>query len=124
MQMNKIFTLAEANKRLPLVRKIVSDIHTKAERFRSLVAHLKSGPPPNEALELQAEIEGLLGEIEDLGCFYKDWNFKIGLVDFPAIIDGDAVLLCWRSDEPEIRWYPGFEDGYPGRKKIPDELLK
>ena len=122
--MNKIFTIQEANKRLPLVKKIVSDIHTKAERFRSLVTHIKADSLPNEALALQAEIEELMAEIEDLGCYYKDWNFKTGLVDFPAIIEERQVLLCWRSDEEKIIWYHGFEDGYAGRRLIPQTYLE
>jgi hypothetical protein len=42
----------------------------------------------------------------------------MGLVDFPAMIDGEEVLLCWRSDEPEVLYYHGLEDGFAGRKKI------
>ena len=121
--MKKIFTLQEANKRLPLLKKIVSDIHSKAEKFRAIAAHIKTGPVPAEALALEAEIEGLLAEIEDLGCFYKDWNFKTGLVDFPAVIEERQALLCWRSDEEKILWYHGFEDGYAGRKLIPQVYL-
>ena len=64
-----------------------------------------------------------MAELEEIGCFYKDWNFTIGLVDFPAIIDGKEVLLCWRSDEDDILYYHGFEDGYAGRKEIPDKYL-
>ena len=62
-------------------------------------------------------------ELEQVGCFYKDWNFTLGLVDFPAIIAGKEVLLCWRSDEPEVRFYHTQEDGYTGRRPIPEELL-
>ena len=78
------------------------------------------------ALQCQAlgeEIESLMAELEHLGCFYKDWNFEIGLVDFPAIIEGEEALLCWRSDEPEILWYHGIEDGYAGRRPLPAEWL-
>jgi hypothetical protein len=62
-------------------------------------------------------------ELEALGCFYKDWNFDLGLVDFPALIDGEEVLLCWRSDEPEVRWYHPLDGGYSGRKPIPENII-
>ena len=68
-------------------------------------------------------INEYLKEIEDLGCYYKDWNFSIGLVDFPSVIQGREVLLCWRSDEDEITYYHNMEAGYQGRKLIPAEYL-
>ena len=120
----KIFTPQEANRRLPLIKKIVADILEKGQRARKLMALVQGESVPKEIYALEEEIEPLMEELEGLGCYFKDWNFEIGLVDFPAMIDGEAVLLCWRSDEPAIRWYHGFEDGYPGRKMIPDELLK
>jgi hypothetical protein len=123
MENKKIFTPQEANLRLPLVKKIVSDIHTKAERFRLIMAKIKDNKISGDALELQAEVEGLISELEDLGCYYKDWDFKIGLVDFPAIIEERQALLCWRSDEPKIVWYHSYEEGFPGRKLIPSIYL-
>ena len=121
----KYFTPQEANKRLPLVKKIVNDILQKARDLRGLVKESKDQEKlPAKCLILQAEIEILMSELEDLGCFYKDWNFDIGLVDFPAVIDGKQVLLCWKSDEDAVKWYHGIEDGYPGRTLIPESILK
>jgi len=73
--------------------------------------------------KLLTQVEDLTRELEDLGCFFKDWNFEKGLVDFPAIIDGKEVLLCWHSDEPYIRWYHGLQDGFHGRRPIPEHFL-
>ena len=109
---------------LDLVKKIVFDILTKAQDLRRLIDEAKDKEKlPAQYLVLQAEIEILMSELETLGCFYKDWQFNIGLVDFPAMIDGKEVLLCWRSDEPAIKWYHGVEDGYAGRVLIPENLL-
>ena len=119
----KHFTPKEANRRLPLIKGIVSDILEKGKRARMILSSSKSQEAPPEISELQEKIEALMSELEQLGCFYKDWNFEIGLVDFPAIINGQEVLLCWKSDEPIVRWYHGIEDGYAGRKLIPEDLL-
>jgi hypothetical protein len=120
---SKIFTPQEANKRLPLIKKIVEDILEKGREFRSMLRGPQGKKPPEEALRVADEIEELMHELEALGCFYKDWNFEMGLVDFPALIGGQEVLLCWRSDEPDVRSYHGVDDGYAGRKAIPEELL-
>ena len=119
----KYFTVPEANRRLPLIKGIVSDIIDKGKRARMILVSSQGDEPPLEFLNLKEEIEALMLELEDLGCYYKDWNFEIGLVDFPAIINDKQVLLCWRSDEPFVRWYHGVEDGFPGRKLIPENLL-
>ena len=119
----RIFAPAEAGKRLPLVKKIVGEILHKGKEMRLLLEKTSGRERSEELLQIQEEMERLMSELEELGCYYKDWNFEIGLVDFPAMIDGEAVFLCWRSDEPQIRWYHGMEDGYAGRKPIPSELL-
>ena len=120
----KHFTPAEANRRLPLVKGIVSDIIAKGKRARMILASSKTSEEPSpEILNLQEEIEKLMAELEELGCYYKDWNFEIGLVDFPAVIEGEEVLLCWRSDEQDVRFFHSLEDGYIGRQLIPQPLV-
>ncbi len=119
----KLFTPQEANRRLPLVKKIVTDILSRGQKIRALELMSPTPLVQEEIKTLSIEIETLMGELEALGCYFKDWNFEIGLVDFPAVINGKEVLLCWRSDEPLVRWYHGFEDGYAGRRHIPEDLL-
>ena len=119
----KLFTPVEANRTLPLVRSIVSDILEKAGELRGRTA-LSKDPDEDEELELlRQEILDLMEEIENLGATYKDWNFEIGLVDFPAKIDGLEVLLCWRSDETTVEWFHEPEAGFAGRRRIPASLL-
>ena len=45
---------------------------------------------------------------------------EIGLVDFPAKINGLEVLLCWRLGEEQISYYHSRESGFMGRKPISD----
>ena len=113
----KYFTPQEANKRLPLIKKIVTDILEKGKRAKMLLQ--TTGNDTQEISSLEAQMEILMIELEELGCYFKDWNYEIGLVDFPAVIDGQEVMLCWRSDEPRVEWYHGILDGYAGRQKIP-----
>ncbi len=120
----KYFTPEEANRTLPLVKKIVRDILNDTFEIRTISDSLGGRIEGNdEVIQLISNVEGYMRELEEIGCSYKDWNFQIGLVDFPAIINGEEVLLCWRSDENEILFYHGVNDGYAGRKRIPDEYL-
>jgi hypothetical protein len=44
---------------------------------------------------------------------------RIALLDFPALREGEPVLLCWRLGEDEIGWWHGLDEGYAGRKPLP-----
>ncbi|MCB9772174.1 MAG: DUF2203 domain-containing protein [Candidatus Omnitrophica bacterium] len=119
----KHFTLVEARQQLPLVKSIVADILTRGQMMKHVIASHGGKDLPIAARRIIEEIETLMAELERMGCYYKDWNFEHGLVDFPAIVDGKEVLLCWRSDEGDISWFHGAEDGYASRKPLPVEWL-
>jgi hypothetical protein len=59
----------------------------------------------------------LLSEINEVGCRVTD--VEMGLVDFPAVVDGAEVYLCWQMDEPEIGFFHGVDEGYTGRHPLP-----
>lgn len=109
---------------LPLVRRIVDDILSAGRQIRSLSIELGEKAEENAEVNRWMDVlDELFDELEDLGCSYKDWNFSVGLVDFPSMINGKEVLLCWRSDENELRYYHEIDAGFAGRKPIPKELF-
>ena len=117
----KYFTPEEANKTLPLVKKIVKDILDYSSELKTITDSVNGDVENNKvAQNLISNIRGFMKELEEIGCYYKDWNFSIGLVDFPAIIDNEDVLLCWKSDEERILFYHGINEGFRGRKLIPE----
>jgi len=117
----KYFSPAEANKTLPLVKKIVKDILDYSFELKTIADSVGGNIDNNrEAQNLISEIRGFMKELEEIGCFYKDWNFSVGLVDFPAIIDSEEVYLCWKSDEDKITQYHGINEGFRGRRLIPE----
>lgn len=52
----------------------------------------------------------------DAGILVK--SLYEGLVDFPAVIDGREVLLCWKEGESEVAFWHTPEEGFPGRKPL------
>lgn len=120
----KYFTPAEARKTLPLVRKIIKDILDTSKEMRLLADDLEGSIQDNPQIKRMTEsINGFMRELEEIGCFYKDWNFMIGLVDFPSIIESNEVYLCWKSDEDDIKFYHEIDAGYSGRKPIPEKYF-
>ena len=122
--MPSVFTPAEANRTLPLVKRIVSDILTKGRELQRLEPDQAREDVGDRIWQLQHELRDHVQELASIGCSYKDFGFKLGLVDFPAEIDDEPVLLCWRSDEEAVTHYHGYADGYAGRRLIPVELLE
>ncbi|MNJ78054.1 hypothetical protein D3C77_756970 [compost metagenome] len=44
-----------------------------------------------------------------------------GLIDFPAELNGQQVLICWKEGEEQATHYHGWHDGFMGRKPFPEQ---
>src|ERR1700746_347181 len=55
-------------------------------------------------------VKDSLAEIDSIGVQVKDLD--IGLLDFPCVVDGRIVLLCWKMGEPAITHWHGTEEGF------------
>ncbi len=120
----KYFTPKEAINTLPLVRKIVKDILREGKEIQFLIDEVGGNVQLNpEISERMKTMQDYLKELQEVGCYYKDWDFSLGLVDFPSVIDGEEVFLCWRSDEETITYYHHPTSGYAGRKVIPNDYF-
>jgi hypothetical protein len=129
------FTVEQANRTLPLVRKIVEDIVSQHRRWRETILELdlvaQSARPEDQlvrveelerqALSLSRELDGYQRELHDLGIQLKD--SRLGLIDFPSEIGGRTVLLCWRLGEPEVQFWHEANAGYAGRQPLSPALV-
>src|SRR5262245_53910499 len=113
----RLFTIEQANAMLPLVRAITKDLVTIArdlvERRQRLASFAKrkataAGDPYAEELASMQQavaddterLQEYIGELRRLGLEPK--GALDGLVDFPALIDGKLVFLCWKLGEAEV----------------------
>ncbi len=55
-------------------------------------------------------------EIDAIGVQVKDLD--TGLLDFPCLLEGETVLLCWKRGEERIGFWHRVEDGFRGRQPI------
>ncbi len=76
------------------------------------------GPRYIRALE---EIYESLNGIHEMGVIVKD--LETGLCDFPYLLDGRVVYLCWKLGEDTIEWWHEIEDGYNGRQALPNGVI-
>jgi len=68
------------------------------------------------------EVQDTLAEIDAIGVQVKD--LEKGLLDFPSVLDGKSILLCWKLGEREIAYWHSPEDGFAGRKPLDPRLGK
>jgi hypothetical protein len=69
-----------------------------------------------ERNSVEASIRDALEKIHSTGCIVKD--LEVGLLDFPARIEGEDVYLCWKLGEDRIRFYHRQDEGFAGRRPI------
>ena len=117
------FTLEQANKSLPLVRRIVADIvkaHALASTRRDALESAtgtKEAAVAQQALEMAIErLEDLVDELEDVGAELKD--YQSGLIDFVGRHEGRDVYLCWKLGEERITHWHELDSGFAGRQSI------
>ena len=128
------FTPEEANAALADVRPLVEQMvaHRRAHvealvRQEELGGRIRGnggGIPPAELAQATAEVDAvarrlarLVDEIASHGAQVKDLDS--GLIDFPALREGEPVLLCWKLGEDEIRYWHTLEGGFAGRRPLP-----
>jgi hypothetical protein len=59
-----------------------------------------------------------VARLDELDIVLRD--IATGLIDFPALVNGRQVWLCWRLGEDEIGWWHELTAGVAGRQRIVD----
>jgi hypothetical protein len=141
----RIFTVGEANALLPHLREVLS----KIQELRSLVGErtdqLKildviwgrrvaepENPDHREFRTHRRAIGSAVEQIEllireeilGLGVRFPQGGLEHGLLDFPTVLDGRWVYLCWRLGEEEVGAWHELEEGFSGRKPLTKELAR
>jgi hypothetical protein len=65
---------------------------------------------------LTDDLNALIRAITDEGVQVKDVDQ--GLLDFPAVVEGEEALLCWHVGEERIGFWHSPEDGFAGRRPL------
>jgi hypothetical protein len=121
----KHYTRDEARAMLPDIRQwlkrlvqLRGDIEKQEERMNALIAPGCDigGVSVNRWVRTLADIKELLIEFSRREIEVKDLDR--GLIDFPAIIEGKEVFLCWEQEEEDIEFWHDLDAGYAGRERL------
>lgn len=75
-----------------------------------------------ERVKAEQRAKDAVAEIDSIGVQVKDLD--IGLLDFPCVVEGQTVLLCWKLGEKSITHWHGTQEGFAGRKPIDQRIAK
>jgi len=130
----KYFTIEEANNTLILVLPIVKDIVRKRRKMITIKKDIKIFQEKYDKNIFAEEVQKLsknlktiskeityhLEELEMIGCYLKD--FELGIVDFPSVLNGKVVFLCWMYGENEVNSWHKVTQGVETRERIEDKF--
>ena len=124
-QFKKHYTRDEARALLPQIRqwlRHVSALRQKLSDGDQRLARLMAGgndvggETVNQWVRVADEVKATLAEFQRREIQIKDLDR--GLIDFPAILDGKEVFLCWEQDEEDIEFWHDLHSGYAGRERL------
>jgi len=131
---DKYFNRSEAQQLLPVITRELEQVRRRKQTIDQLEQELAQasarimmlgGSIPDheeltkkraEGLRLTAQLKQAIDRIQATGCVVKDLDE--GLVDFPSLLDGQEVYLCWKLGEERIAYWHGLEEGFAGRKPL------
>jgi hypothetical protein len=128
----RFYSIDQANARLadlaPVLRQLKADRDAIAAAQRELTSYRQTNGNAHHADDLKA-LEAKIGEMvfrmERHVAQIIDWDVTLrdietGLVDFPALVNGRQVCLCWRLGEPTVSFWHRQSEGFASRQSIAD----
>ena len=62
------------------------------------------------------QMAAAVARIDALGITLRD--IERGLIDFPALVDGAEVWLCWQLGEDDVAHWHELDTGFGGRQPL------
>jgi hypothetical protein len=137
---DRTFTLDEAQSLLPVLesllrtainsRKFMEEVEAEMQALSQRIflnggTHVDVIPIAKrkaERAKAEQRAKDALAEIDSIGVQVKDLD--IGLLDFPCMVDGRIILLCWKLGEKSITHWHGTQEGFAGRKPVDERIAR
>jgi len=127
------YSIDDANAALVEVEPILSALRDERQelirlRDRALAGRVDGGDAAETRAEerrLRLKMQGLIDQmqagvmrLDELSVTLRD--IETGLIDFPALVAGRQVWLCWRLGEGPVDWWHELETGFSSRQRLID----
>ena len=130
--MTRFYSIDQADARLrdlaPLLDKLRADRIEVAAARDDLARFRATNGNAGHAEELKTredQIRALVHRMERYVSQLVAWDVTLrdietGLVDFPALVNGRQVCLCWRLGEDRVGFWHELDSGFAGRRPLID----
>lgn len=121
----KHYTREEAQALLPQIQEWLQQLkhlHQRLGQYDQRIGQLLGqgndvgGATVNDWIRTLCDTQQVLREFHQREIQVKD--LSRGLLDFPALIGGREVFLCWEQDEEDIEFWHDLDTGYAGRERL------
>jgi hypothetical protein len=125
MRHERHYTLEQATAALPWVMERLERLRAARDGFADEDAREAlgdatpgngGGEPGKVVSEAFLDLRTAASELDAMDVLVRD--IDRGLVDFPALRDGEEVYLCWEEGEEEITHWHDLDSGFGGRKAL------
>jgi hypothetical protein len=114
--MYKLFTIAEANKLIPVVEQNLVALQDSIKELPEIRERLKGANPftvetqnlIQESAFLAGQISTSKAQLDELGVQVKD--VEVGKIDFPGQVGAEVVWLTWEKGQDAITHYQRVGD--------------
>lgn len=118
------FTVAEARAELEALMPVLDEFIVMRAEAAEIGASLRADGPASdlggrlpEFKAAQARLDELLSQVQEAGVEVK--GVAPLLLDFPARLEDEDVLLCWLEGDEHLGWYHRADLGFAGRRPLP-----
>jgi hypothetical protein len=125
MRHERHYTLEEARAlrgwvaaRVELARGAIAVLESAEARAALAALDVSSGGawPGRAVAQATLDLQRAIAELQAEDIVVRD--VMRGLVDFPAVRDGEEIYLCWLVDEAEIEHWHELDAGFAGRRRL------
>ncbi|MGZ8527375.1 MAG: DUF2203 family protein [Candidatus Limnocylindrales bacterium] len=123
--MATFYTLDRANERIADLDGMLTLLRTQRDELRELKTTFEATDSADDQRRLRLRMQGLVDQMQASVARIDGWGITLrdidaGMIDFPALVAGRQVWLCWQLGEGSIGWWHELEDGFAGRRPLID----
>ena len=131
--MSRFYAIDEANDALPEVERILAALRDQREELIALRDRVVEASPPDDETPppgvaeqirlLRLGMQGLIDQMQagvarlvEMEITLRD--ISSGLIDFPALVSGRPIWLCWRLGEDDVEYWHPHDEGFDTRRPL------
>lgn len=121
--MTTFYTLDRANDRIPDLVELLTVLRTQRDELRELKGTFEATEESDDQRRLRLRMQGLVDQMQATVARIDGWGITLrdidtGLIDFPALVNGRQVWLCWQLGEGPVEWWHELDSGLAGRRPL------